>query len=120
MNDFTKTEQEILDTEYFPQVDTLCKNRMIVSFFKYGPVKKNYEKGMVKAVEEIQARLDLYKKTHNLEYLLDIRNFAMIEFKYPTYKDAHFTSTDNKDKLVSGTSYKEIERLSKGEIDGRD
>ena len=48
--------------------------------------------------------------THNKEYLVDVANFALIEYKYPSYPDATYTPTDS-DKspgLAGGISYKQL------------
>ena len=65
---------------------------------------------LAQAAKCIQERLDLYNKTHNLEYLVDIANFAMLEYKHPSYPDASYTPQDS-DKspgLAGGISHKEL------------
>ena len=65
---------------------------------------------LAQAYKCIRERLELYEKTHNTEYLVDVANFAMIEFKYPAFADAKYTPTDS-DKspgLAGGISYKEL------------
>ncbi len=45
-----------------------------------------------------------------MEYLVDIRNFAMIEFMHPAIEGAYFKAEDS-DKspgLAGGISYKEL------------
>ena len=52
----------------------------------------------------------MYIKTQNKDYLIDVANFAMLEFLYPAFKNAHYTPTDS-DKspgLAGGISYKEL------------
>ena len=52
----------------------------------------------------------MYEETHNTEYLVDVANFAMIEYKYPSFTDAKYMPTDS-DKspgLTDGISYKEL------------
>ncbi len=94
---------EILKTEYCTDFDKLRKNRMATSYFKYGKIKENYGQKLVSAVENLEIRVEKYKKTGNTEYLLDIANFAMIEYMYPQHKNAYFSSTDNKDNLAGIT-----------------
>ncbi len=64
-------------------------DRMAVSFHKYGPVTKAYPDS-VDAVASLRARLRLYGETGNAEYLMDVANFAMIEFMLPKHNRAHF------------------------------
>lgn len=85
------------------------KNAIELSHYKYGWMSETYPE-LAQAVKCIQERLDLYNKTHNLDYLVDIANFAMIEYKHPAYSDAAYTPQDS-DKspgLAGGISYKEL------------
>ena len=65
---------------------------------------------MAQAAKCIQERLDLYNKTHNKEYLMDVANFAMLEYLYPAYGDAKYIPTDSDDSpgLAGGISYLEL------------
>ncbi|MEN6312791.1 MAG: hypothetical protein ABFD25_00930 [Clostridiaceae bacterium] len=100
----------ILQTEYSEHFDMLRKNRMVVSFHKYGPVKINYGEKLVSAINNLEKRLELYKQTGNTEYLCDIANFAMIEFMHPQHPDAHFNDMSESPGL-GGMTYREIEQL---------
>lgn len=71
-------------------------DRMGVSFFKYGPVRLGYP-ARVNALKSLRERLDKYERTGNTEWLMDVANFAMIEFMHPAHKDAHFRPTDSKE-----------------------
>lgn len=104
------TNEQILSTEYSEQFDTLRKNRMEVSFHKYGPIKVNYGEKLVSGIGNLEKRLELYKETGNTEYLCDIANFAMIEFMYPQHPGAHFNSLSESPGL-GGMTFKEIEQL---------
>ena len=79
------------------------------SHYKYGWANKTYPE-LAQAHKCIEQRLDMYRKTHNKEYLIDVANFAMLEFLYPSYQDAKYLPTDS-DKscgLADGISYKEL------------
>ncbi|KOA20137.1 hypothetical protein CLHOM_13320 [Clostridium homopropionicum DSM 5847] len=102
--------EDILKTEYSLKFDDLRKNRMITSYYKYGPIKNNYGEKLINAIENLEIRLKKYKDTGNTEYLLDVANFAMIEFMYPQHKDSFFKATDSEDKL-EGMTIKELENL---------
>jgi hypothetical protein len=102
--------EKILSTEYSEHFDLLRKNRMVVSFHKYGPVKENYGNKLVKAVDNLRVRLGLYDRTGNTEYLADVANFAMIEFMHPQHSKAHFNSLSESPGLGKMT-YREIEQL---------
>ena len=69
------------------------RDRMAVSFCKYGPVADAYPH-KVNALESLVARIKRYEETGNTEWLMDVANFAMIEFMHPAHKRAHFRATD--------------------------
>lgn len=70
-------------------------NRMGMSFFKYGSIKAAYPH-KVDAIKSLKLRLNKYEKTGNTEYLIDVANFAMIEFTLPKHPDAHFKPEDSR------------------------
>lgn len=69
-------------------------DRMGVSFHKYGPLKKAYP-DKVSAIESLKQRLDRYEQDGNTEWLMDVANFAMIEFMAPAHPSAHFSPQDS-------------------------
>lgn len=69
-------------------------NRMAVSFFKYGAVADAYP-DRVDALASLSDRLHKYAETGNTEYLIDVANFAMIEFMHPGLEHAFFQATDS-------------------------
>lgn len=103
--------EEILKTEYNDEFDTLRKNRMIVSFYKYGPVSTNYKNSYIKGIESLEKRLQMYKDTGNTEFLCDIANFAMIEFMYPQHPLAHFKTLDDGKSHIVGMGINEIKNF---------
>lgn len=70
------------------------RDRMAVSYFKYGPVANAYPH-KVNALESLRMRLDKYMDTGNTEFLMDAANFAMIEFMCPSHPRAHYQPTDS-------------------------
>lgn len=87
----------ILKTEYSTAFDEHRKKAMINSYYKYGPLKKNYgEYKCMNALRNIELRLQKYRETGNTEFLVDVANFAMLEFMHPSIEGAKFvpTSTD--------------------------
>lgn len=92
---------EILKTEFDERFVQGMRDRMVVSFYKYGPVAEGAPK--VDVIASLMARLRLYANGDaskgiapgNTEYLIDAANFAMIEFMYPKHPQAHFAATDD-------------------------
>lgn len=104
------TVKKILKTEYNTKFDELRKNRMAMSYYKYGPMAENYGTKLVNAIENLEKRLELYKETGNTEYLADVANFAMLEFAYPQHENAHFNGESDSPGL-GGMTYRDIEKI---------
>lgn len=68
-------------------------NAMGVSFYKYGAVADAYPH-RVNALDSLQKRIEKYLETGNTEYLVDVANFAMIEFMHPALPNAFYKATD--------------------------
>lgn len=67
---------------------------MGVSFHKYGEVADAYP-DRVSAIESLKVRLDKYLSDGNTEWLMDVANFAMIEFMHPAHPRAHYDPQDS-------------------------
>lgn len=85
---------KILETEFSSKFVELMKNRMIVSFYKYGKLTDAYPH-KVDAISSLTERILKYAETGNTEWLVDVANFAMIEFMHPRHPQAHFEGTDD-------------------------
>ena len=104
-------ENTILKTEYSERFDTLRKKAMEVSYYKYGPLRKNYsEYSCMDAIGNLKRRLEEYEKTGNTEFLVDVANFAMIEFMYPQVEGAHYKPTDSGAVETIGFGINEVNR----------
>jgi hypothetical protein len=69
-------------------------DRMAMSFYKYGRVADAFPQ-KIDAIASADLRLKEFKRTGNLEMLMDAANFLMIEFMHPRHKKAHFKPTDS-------------------------
>jgi hypothetical protein len=111
------TNEDILKTEFSPKFMELMKNRMIMSFYKYGPVRQNAGDKLVNEVESLKLRLKKYEQTGNTEYLVDVANFAMIEFMFPSHPKAFFKATDaNGSPGLVGMSINEIKAFKEASV----
>lgn len=107
-------KQKILKTEYSEKFDEIRQNMMIMSYYKYGPLKDNYGNyKCMNAIENLKIRLQKYIDTGNTEYLADVANFAMIEFMNPQIEGAQYKPTDNPNCELSGFSINEIRNFDK-------
>ena len=58
-----------LQNEYSEEFDRLRKNRVEVSFFKYGPAKKNFGEGRVDALETAKMCIEAFEAANYLMFL---------------------------------------------------
>ena len=65
--------------------------RMDVSYCKYGALTDAYP-DKVDAIANLESRLAKYKADGNTEWLMDVANFAMIEYMRPRHPKAHFAA----------------------------
>ena len=100
---------DVLKREFSQEFIKKMQNAIETSHYKYGWMSDTYPE-LAQAYKCIRERLDLYEKTHNTEYLVDVANFAMIEYKYPAFTDAKYVATDSDQSpgLAGGISYKEL------------
>ncbi len=88
------TSKGIVERECSEEFFEGMKNRMVVSFYKYGRAEEAYP-DKVDAVGSLMDRLRKYASDGNTEWLMDVANFAMIEFMHPRHPEAHFEGTDS-------------------------
>lgn len=80
--------------EYSEEFDRLRKNRVTVSFFKYGSARDNFGSGRVDAIATAELCIEAFKKDGNTEHLVDAANYMMFRFMYP-YPNESFHATDD-------------------------
>ena len=105
----SNTRENISSRDFSEEFVKKMKNSMELSHYKYGWVSDTYPE-LAQAYKCIEERLEAYKKTKNTEHLVDIANFAMIEFMRPALENAQYKPSDS-DKsvgLAGGISYKEL------------
>ena len=87
--------KDILSTEWSYKFEELQKKAMVMSYYKYGKINQNHKQdNLMDAVSNLKKRLERYEETGNTEFLVDVANFAMIEFMCPQHPKAHFKGTD--------------------------
>lgn len=82
---------KILARDFSEGFIQLMKNRILTSHYKYGWICDTYPE-LADAVACLDQRLALYRESGNAEHLVDVANFAMIEFMRPRHPQAHFKS----------------------------
>lgn len=84
----------IPESEYSVKFLQGMLNGMGVSYYKYGKVADAYP-DKVNALESLKVRIERYLKTGNMEFLMDVANFAMIEFMRPSLPNAVYAPGDS-------------------------
>lgn len=104
-----ETKEQIISRDWSKEFIELMMNRIVVSHYKYGWMSLNYPE-LAQAVKSIQTRLDMYMETGNREWLVDVANFAMIEYMYPSHPNAHLRATGSEESpgLTGGISYNDL------------
>lgn len=83
-----------INKEYSDEFDKLRRNRVEVSFYKYGPARANFGGGRVDALKTAERCIEAFKKDHNTEHLVDAANYLMFRYMYP-YDGEYFKATDS-------------------------
>ena len=83
-----------INNEYSTEFDKLRKDRVEVSYYKYGAARDNFGSGRVDAIGSLELCLEKFKKTGNTEYLLDVANYAMFRYMFPLPGE-YFKATDS-------------------------
>lgn len=101
--------EDILKTEWSNEFIQLQKNRILVSYHKYGPIKHNFGDKLVDAIGSMEKCIAKYKITGNTEYLVDAANYAQFEFRYPQHAKGHFRATSSDESAgIVGISINEL------------
>lgn len=102
------TSDTILKREYCEEFDTKRKNAIIVSYYKYGPSKVNFQGGMADAIGSLKKNLAKFEETGNTEYLVDIANYAMFRYMYPQGNESYKPTDSNQSAGVDGITINEL------------
>lgn len=84
----------MIDKEYSFEFDRLRKNRVEMSYYKYGSARDNFGGGRVDAIATAERCIEAFKKDHNTEHLIDCANYLMFRFMYPMPEE-QFNATDD-------------------------
>ena len=82
-----------LEQQWSDEFEQLMRNRICMGAMRYGGMKKVIQPYGFNTVQ-IRKRLELYEKTGNAEHLVDVANFALVQFVQQTHPNHHFKSID--------------------------
>jgi hypothetical protein len=77
-------------------------NRCIVGYHRYGSFRKigRHSKSDIPCLTRLKECVSKYQRTGNLEYLVDVANYAQGEFTSPAHPKAHFHPIDQGEKSL--------------------
>lgn len=85
---------ELRQTEWSTEFEEKMRHRLLMGAFRYGlfssPDKWKYDR-----VAGAKKKLALYESTGNTEHLVDVANYALLEFVRPSHAEAHFRAEDD-------------------------
>lgn len=85
--------EEIKREVWCPSFLKFMFNRLLMGRLRYG--RKTPDAPKYDFVKAIETKIKLYKKTRNLELMVDIGNYSMLEFHIGDHPDNHFTPFDD-------------------------
>lgn len=94
-------------TEWCDEFDRLRRNRMVMGAHRYG-LMCEARKWRTDRIVGLRSKLAFYSSTGNTEALVDIANYAMLEFMRPAHPTAHFRALDDHGTATNQESRKEI------------
>jgi hypothetical protein len=113
-------EIRILSTCMSPTFQTLRENSFIMSHHKYGEPKDNYGRDTCpnSALKNLKAQIEYYETTGNLDGLVNVANYAELEFQYPSVPNAHLDRrNEHGQPRYLGVPWAEIEKYGEDEKD---
>ncbi len=88
--------EEISEHVANPEFDRLVHNKLIQGFFRYEDPNDPFKKHtFYDYIEAMKNKIKRYEETHNLELLVDVANYAKLEFRKPKYSDAYYENEDD-------------------------
>lgn len=91
------------ETQWCPEFEQLMRSRLLMGAFRYGQIKEqDYSK--YNLTGEAKRRIDLYRATRNLEFLVDAANMILLAFIHGKRLGHIVDTLDNSDHHTPETS----------------
>ncbi len=96
VGDKTESLGDLQETEWSYDFERLMRNRLLMGRYRYGKIAHNTEEpGNFFMVNSAISRLEAYKRTGNLEFLVDAANLCLVEFESGAHPTVHFEAADD-------------------------
>lgn len=92
---------DLYRSEWSEEFEQLMRNRMVMGYFRYGPMKGGVGKLHYDRVSSALRRLMNYQESGNQELLVDAANLLLLEFVEKNHPNAHFSSVDDGEHCVT-------------------
>lgn len=86
--------RDLMMTEWNEEFEELARNRLVMGALRYG-LFRDPEKAAYDYLGAIEDKVKFYRETGNDELLVDIQNYAMLEFTLGRHPQKHFAATDD-------------------------
>jgi len=85
------TIQELYETQWDTFFEQAMRNRLVMGGLRYGDIRdqNNWD-----YTGYLLFKLGMYKKTGNTEFLVDVANLALLEFKNGRHSNKHWSPVD--------------------------
>lgn len=80
--------------QWCPMFESAMRLRLIMGGMRYG-LLDNQRPRQYRLLDSIAKRLELYRRDHNLEHVVDIANLCLIEFANPSFRNAALRPIDD-------------------------
>jgi hypothetical protein len=88
--------EDLVQTEWSPEFEQLMRNRLLMGALRYGTLEHKRKVGSKwDLMGAVKKKIALYDETGNLEYLVDISNYCLLEFECGAHPKRHFHALDN-------------------------
>ena len=85
---------ELRKSEWCEEFEQLMRNRLIMGAIRYGKLNEQ-DKPTYERAKTMAKKVALYVETKNKEVLVDLANYAMIEYIEPSEEGTYFAATDD-------------------------
>lgn len=84
-------------TEWSPTFERLMRNRLLMGALRYGTMahKRKAMKSKWDLIGAIKKKVELYDKTGNTEYLVDMANYCLLAYEFDGHPLKHFHALDD-------------------------
>jgi hypothetical protein len=86
--------EALRESEWSPRFESLQRNRLLMGALRYGPIKQP-GKRRYDRVGRMKECIAEFEATGNLELLVDVANYCLLEFEDSNHPKAHFEAVDD-------------------------